>query len=230
VAVTVDWYKALRQIVPPQDGDDPLRIRKATVDAVNSDGTLDIILSGVTIPDVTRIAGTDVADGDEVQVLVHRGSLLVLGTVASANTVDLAALKRNIAMLSVVGTTSGNDETTSSTLVNMAGTGAVTSFSYTKLYSASLTRVKAHMAASFTAITNNTLAEFALRIDGTDYVMCSSAPGATNYAYPSGDRFITGIAANTYTVQARWRRASGTGTARRDVNTWLSVVLEEVPV
>lgn len=79
----IDYTKILKRIVPTRDGASPVYRRKATVTAVNMDGTVDIALSGVTVPSVPVLAGAQVAVSARVQVLVERGSLLVLGKVGA---------------------------------------------------------------------------------------------------------------------------------------------------
>lgn len=79
----IDMTKILERIVPSRDGSSPLYRRKATVTAVNMDGTVDILLSGVAIPAVPVLAGAQVAVSAKVQVLVERGALLVLGKVGA---------------------------------------------------------------------------------------------------------------------------------------------------
>ena len=82
----IDWTKALERIVPSPDGEPPTHLRTATVNAVNSDGTLDIVLSGVVIPNIPVVAGVEVLTGQDVNVLARRGGLLVLGPTANAAT------------------------------------------------------------------------------------------------------------------------------------------------
>lgn len=80
-----DYTRALEKIVPKEDGEDPLRLRTATVTVINSDGTVDIALSGVTVEDVPVVGSNlGLVVGRSVQVLVHRGDLLVLGQTAGA--------------------------------------------------------------------------------------------------------------------------------------------------
>jgi len=88
-----DYTRLLEKIVPKEDGEDPLRLRTATVTVINSDGTVDITLSGVTVEDVPVVGSNlGLVVGRTVQVLVHRGDLLVLGqTAGSAATANPSA-------------------------------------------------------------------------------------------------------------------------------------------
>lgn len=134
----------------------------------------------------------------------------------------------NRAQAGINGTlTSGTDTTVSATFVNIAGTGQVSSFSFTKLEAA--TRVKVTMSATFVAVTSNVVTTFGVLINGTDTVVCQFAPGTAASGSANGVAFISGLAAGTYTVQARWRRTAGSGTPTRTAsNDWLTVVCEEV--
>lgn len=79
----IDYTRIIDQIMPKAGGEDVLRLRGATVDAVNSDGTVDIIISGIVVPNVVRLSNAAVTVGESVQVLVHRGLMLVLGPIAA---------------------------------------------------------------------------------------------------------------------------------------------------
>lgn len=143
---------------------------------------------------------------------------------------DLVALvnaaRNSTAGVNAFAVTAGTDTTTSATYVNMAGTGALTSFSWTKYRDD--TDALLFMAAEFQAVTANALPKFGLRINGTDYDVCGNAPGSGAYGHPSGQRTVSGIPAGTYTVQCRWFRFSGAGTPTRDVNCWLSASVTEI--
>lgn len=76
----IDYSKIKKKLGGREDdGQDVLRLRTATVGAVNVDGTVDLVLSGVTVEDVSKIGSAVVDVGQEVQVMSYRGSLLVLG-------------------------------------------------------------------------------------------------------------------------------------------------------
>jgi hypothetical protein len=81
--IKLDLTRVLEKIVPESDGPSPLYRRKATVLAVNGDGTVDINLSGVLVPSVDMLGGAQVTVGANVQVLVERGALLVLGKIGA---------------------------------------------------------------------------------------------------------------------------------------------------
>jgi hypothetical protein len=81
----IDLYQLLEKLDPQPGGEDVLRLRVGTIDAVNANGTVSLILSGLVIPGVARLDYTSLKAGDRVQVLTLRGSLLVLGRVAKAD-------------------------------------------------------------------------------------------------------------------------------------------------
>jgi hypothetical protein len=80
----LDYTKLSKKLVPGRDGEPYTSMRTGTVDAINSDGTVDIEMSsGVLVPDVPRLATVSVVVGDVVQMISFRGSLLVIGTSAT---------------------------------------------------------------------------------------------------------------------------------------------------
>lgn len=81
----VDYTRLLQKLDPQVDGEDVVRLRKGVVDAVNADGTVDLELSEEVIPGVFVLESAVVSAGQVVQVLSSRGSLLVLGGVASTD-------------------------------------------------------------------------------------------------------------------------------------------------
>lgn len=80
-----DYTRLLSKLIPQADGEDVLRLRSGVVMAVNSDGTADVAISGVTLEDVP-VLGSNLAlvVGQTAQVLTYRGALLVLGQVGGA--------------------------------------------------------------------------------------------------------------------------------------------------
>lgn len=75
----------LQKLVPQKDGEPYVVHRTALVDAVNSDGTVDVELSGVVVPNVPVLERALVLAGDVVQVLAWQGALLVLGRVETTS-------------------------------------------------------------------------------------------------------------------------------------------------
>lgn len=75
----IDLTQIKKKILPPQDGQDELKLRVGTVQAIGSDGTVTVTLSGVNVPGVAVLSGAAFAVGTVVQVLSYRGSLLVIG-------------------------------------------------------------------------------------------------------------------------------------------------------
>lgn len=131
--------------------------------------------------------------------------------------------------VNAAATTSGTTTTTSAAYVNMAGTGAQTSFSFTKLRSD--TDLVVFMAVSRYDATSASTAMYGVNINSTDYDMMLHILNQTlNHQFAAAQRNISGLAAGAYTVQARWKRQGGTGTLTRDNLDWLSVhVMEMLP-
>jgi hypothetical protein len=81
----IDYTRLLQKLDPQVDGEDVTRLRKGVVDAVNADGTVDLVISGIVIPGVPVLKSAVVSVDQVVQVLTSRGSLLVLGAVSAAD-------------------------------------------------------------------------------------------------------------------------------------------------
>jgi len=80
----IDYTKLRKKLDPePQIGGDPgLRLRAGVVTAMNTvNGTATISMIGATISDVPVLNGSSLAVNAVVQVLSHRGGLLILGPV-----------------------------------------------------------------------------------------------------------------------------------------------------
>lgn len=75
----IDYTKLLAKIVPKADGEDVARVRTGVVNAINTDGTLNVAISGVVISNVARVSGVLMAVNDVVTVLTYRGAIIVLG-------------------------------------------------------------------------------------------------------------------------------------------------------
>ena len=80
----MDYTRMLEKLIPTVDGEDKLRLRTGTVDAVNADGTLDIEMSdGLILPNVNKLVSAYAPAGAVVQIIVFRGALLVIGAVST---------------------------------------------------------------------------------------------------------------------------------------------------
>ena len=141
---------------------------------------------------------------------------------------DYAALKST--GINGQAVSSGTNTTTSASYANLAGTGATTSFSFTKRLASTKTRLRVFIAASFLASGGTTLAEFGVLVDGVDTAVCHAIGATGGYASAVGVAYLTGLAAGALTVQGRWRRSAGGGTATRDTNCWLTIDAQEVSV
>lgn len=95
----IDFTKLREKLDPDPGGEDQLRIRSATVQTMNADGTVDILLSGVTVPGVPRLdQGGWLATGAVVQVLTLRGAYLILGASQKGGRAVSAYLASNITL------------------------------------------------------------------------------------------------------------------------------------
>lgn len=77
----IDYTKLRKKLNPEPEisGDPGVRLRTGTVSAVDSDGTVTLLMGGATVPDVPVLGRAAFAVGTIVQVLSFRGGLLVLG-------------------------------------------------------------------------------------------------------------------------------------------------------
>lgn len=79
----MDYTKLRKKLSPDKDGEPPTYMRVGTVSAINSDGTLDIIMSdGSVVPGVFSLDHIHVSVGSVVQIISFRGSMLVIGVVS----------------------------------------------------------------------------------------------------------------------------------------------------
>ena len=152
----------------------------------------------------------------------------IAGDVGTFNTVTAAGdtLTGSRDGVNAVAVTSGQNDTTSATFVNMAGTGSQTSFAFTKRYTA--TRVKIEFSFDAYCITSGTDVEVGVSINGTDYLIRKAVLVVNQHQSYTATAYLSSIASGSHTVQAIWRRSAGTGTARRDSGDWLSISAEEV--
>lgn len=131
--------------------------------------------------------------------------------------------------VSQAAVSSGTNTTNSSSYSSMAGTGSVTSFSFTKRFAT--TRVRIDMSATFYTSTTACGARFGVLVNGTDYDVCQLAgnvPVAVTHLPAAGFAYIpSGLAAGSYTVQGRWKWIGSTGTLTRDNNDWLAISARE---
>jgi hypothetical protein len=78
-STSINLSKIKKKLNPEPDGQGPLRLQSATISAIASDGTVDILLNSATVSDVPVLGSARFVSGQAVQVLSYRGSLLVLG-------------------------------------------------------------------------------------------------------------------------------------------------------
>lgn len=199
----IDYTKLLKKLSPDRDGEPHLHLRTAVVSAVNANGTVDILMSGVTVPGVPRLADAVVQVGATVQVLAARGSLLVLGQSMGAGRSNGAGLWTRVqanSALGSIGTTSTAVLTTPST-----------TFLKNRVY-----EVKSHAGVS--AGTAGALAFFAIVRTGPVTIgegyrfSCPTVSSVMNADF-SGVYFGVNSSANvTGTIQLQMLMSTGTGT------------------
>lgn len=120
---------------------------------------------------------------------------------------------------------------TSSTYVDLPS-GTSSSLSFTKYRTASAILVHMKILA-FSATNGSTGLRLGVRINSTDYdVALGYYTTANAYAPASGVALVaSGLTAGTYTVQARWKRSSGTGTiTTADTISELDMSVREVGI
>lgn len=129
--------------------------------------------------------------------------------------------------------TSGADTTTSASYVNLSGTGSQASLTIVKRFPASQTRLKVHMSANmWVSGSFPSAAMFGVRINSadTDIFRLQIDASAGNNTFGQGIAYVTGLAAGSFLVLGRWKRASGSGTLNRDSGNWLTIMVEEVSI
>lgn len=123
---------------------------------------------------------------------------------------------------------SGSDTTTSATYVDMGGTGSTTSFSFTKAFDE--TRIQVTAMVGMWCATATAQVDVAVHIGGTDYQLghysFDAASARRSLAFQGYIPAGAGTA-GTYTLQARWKRSTGTGTLTRDVLDWFAFSAQE---
>jgi hypothetical protein len=115
--------------------------------------------------------------------------------------------------------------TTSATYVDMPATSSV---AVTK--SSASTRLRIEFACSSFVTVASTVTSFGVRVNSTDLDISRLFfnPASTHEACPTGVVYVSGLAASVWTVQARWKRTSGTGICTTDVNDWVTIDVQEV--
>src|SRR5438132_6025551 len=134
------------------------------------------------------------------------------------------------ANVSASATTSGTDTNTNAAYQNCAGTGSQTSVSITKDYDAATSKLLVRFSGSAYATAAAAECTFGVNINAVDNDLIHMTINAlSTHTLFAAERFVTGLAAGTYTCQMRWKRPGGTGTLTRDSFDWLSLTVEEVP-
>lgn len=119
----------------------------------------------------------------------------------------------------------GAGTTTSSSYANMPATSSV---NITK--ASASTRLRIEFAVTTFVTVASTIVQFGVSVNGTDYDISRLFfnPASTHESCPTGVVYISGLAASVWTVQARWKRISGTGTVTTDANDWITLDAQEV--
>lgn len=130
-----------------------------------------------------------------------------------------------VSMVESAGTSNAavSGTTTSASYVNVPGTS---SLAYTKKTSAS--KLVLTLNVSYWATAANTSTRLGLRVDTTDYD-CTNFFFNTNslHMQVSCTIVLSGISAGSKTIQARWKRMSGTGTLSMDSGDWTNITVIE---
>lgn len=79
----IDYTKLINNLMPVSDGEHVIRMRVGVVDSVNTNHTVNVVISGIVVPNVPKLAGLSAYPGQVVQVITYQGVLLVLGATAS---------------------------------------------------------------------------------------------------------------------------------------------------
>lgn len=154
--MTVDYTKLLKKLVPESDGQAVLRLLVGVVSAIDSgDGTVDVTLNGVTVPDVPVLGGAYFAVASTVQILSYRGSLLIIGSSASA-----AARPASLAGSITEGTTASSTYTNTLTTTGIHGVAFVAPPSGTVL-------VEGRATVRNTGVASYSIVDFEVKTGGT---------------------------------------------------------------
>lgn len=87
-----DWTRVIERILPTPGAEDVLRMRTGVVDEVNSNGTADVLVSGLVIPSLPVMGGARVVADETVMLLSWRGSLVVLGAVSAPGSTPVGSI------------------------------------------------------------------------------------------------------------------------------------------
>lgn len=162
------------------------------------------------------------------------GSLIIPNSHSSSNSlygwVDGAGPSASI---NAAATTSGNDDLVSTSYVDMAGTGAVTSLSFNKKFSKNKTKLQVLMIASWKIVTGGTACKVSIgiSIDGVAYEIASRFTNPTEVVVTEmGATNIPNIDSGSHDIQCIWKIITGTGTIRRSTGEWLNLLVKEVSI
>lgn len=206
----LDYTKLVQKLNPDRDGEPHIHLRVGTVAAVNADGTVDITMSsGALVPDVPRLDSSRVAVGTVVQMLVLRGSMLVLGPSSNGGISDGA---------SGVTTFNTNNPTTNSTTYTAFTGGDILGVAFVAPPGGSVEIVVQGWLASFSATvgrrtfmspqvregsTINSGTIVATASDDYAAIAQNSIVSAFDYRYVHHSRIVTGLTpGNAYNAVA----------------------------
>lgn len=199
----IDYTKLLKKLTPDRDGEPNTHLRTAVVSAVNANGTVDILMSGVTVPGVPRLAEATVQVGATVQMLAFRGSLLVIGQAMGSGRSAGAGLWTRVQSNTALGSIG--------TTLTAVLTTPSTTFLKNRVY-----EVRSHAGVS--AGTAGALAFFAIVRTGAVTIgegyrfPCTVVSSVMNAGF-NGVYFAVNSSANvTGTIQLQMSMSTGTGT------------------
>lgn len=117
----------------------------------------------------------------------------------------------------------------SATFANFPGTNT---FNITKKLGSALTNLAVRLSIVCFSDVIDTQMRLAVLINGVDNEVAQFRfTPASTYFFVQGEAKVTGLAAATYSVQARWAKSSGSGTLTTAAGrSWMSMAAQEVPV
>jgi hypothetical protein len=211
--MSIDYQKLLAKLMPEPGGEDVARMRVGIVDAVNADGTVNLGIAGIIVPSIPVLSSAGVSDNAVVNVISYRGSLLVIGSTATAGGQG-GSLGRKVS--SAANTTS----TANNTLIKDSGCGdlaftAVAGRRYRLSYRARFASSVAADAADVRILDNGASSPVAgstARAGSSYYMPSGTSNGSVNIVVDAWVDCTADIAAGVHTVAAFFTRTVGTGT------------------
>lgn len=187
--MTFDPTKLLSKLLPDVGGEDVVRMRTGIVDAVNADGTVDLGIAGIIVPDIPVLQGAYAGAGAVVNVISFRGSLLVIGgttpTTGGAGATSVMAF--NSGAGTVVGTAYLLPTTTNIGLAFIAPPSGKVRLDWSAEISSSIANV--HCLLSPRILTGSSIGSGSVVLAPSDSIACRHRP--TVVAGTGGDTGVS---------------------------------------